>query len=103
MGWLCALGGVAAGCQSAAERGCLARGGRWAGPAGLGATACSMPTSDAGRSCRDGVECEGDCVVGDETARGVSAKGRCSAESSSLGRCVNLVEAGAARGVVCLE
>lgn len=92
-----------AACESGAAKECDASGGRWIGPVGMGELACSRPASDKGKACKDSSECEGDCVVDDEVTPGTRATGRCSDSTSNLGRCLNFVEKGEARGVMCLE
>lgn len=91
------------GCTSDAERSCLRSGGRWLGPVALGEHACAYKARDAGRPCRDGRECEGDCIAREDVPAGTPGPGNCSQETSNLGRCVNLVTSGAATGLICLE
>ena len=52
------------------ESDCRAAGGRW-GPAGLFPTPiCAVATRDGGRTCGDGQECEGTCLLDAKEARG---------------------------------
>ncbi len=48
-----------------AEKGCLALGGRWEGTTGGRGrlTACSLPTTDAHKSCNDSRECQSVCLA----------------------------------------
>src|SRR5262249_17078247 len=60
-------GATAADGEPAAEEGCSACGGEWAAHGLLGAPqgtmSCLCPTVDGGKRCRDGVECQGECVT----------------------------------------
>ena len=62
-----APGPVAAKSEPATEEGCSACGGEWAAHGLLGAQqntmTCLCPTPDSGKRCRDGVECQGECVT----------------------------------------
>lgn len=40
---------------------CAERGGRWMGSAA--ARSCVMPMKDAGKACRTGADCEGECLA----------------------------------------
>src|SRR5262245_591656 len=49
------------------KQACAACGGLW-GRHGLSPTeGCICKTKDGGRACRDGAECEGQCLVGDDS------------------------------------
>jgi hypothetical protein len=58
---------TAASGEPTTEAGCRACGGEWAvhGLLGAqhGAMSCLCPTRDGGKRCRDGVECQGECVT----------------------------------------
>jgi hypothetical protein len=43
--------------------GCRACGGEWAPHGMLNQLSCLCPTKDAGKRCRDGAECEGQCLA----------------------------------------
>jgi hypothetical protein len=61
------LGAAAAHGEPATEEGCSACGGEWAAHGSLGAQqgtmSCLCPTADGGKRCRDGGECQGECVT----------------------------------------
>ena len=62
-----ASGPTAAKGEPATEAGCSACGGEWAAHGLLGAQqgtmSCLCPTPDGGKRCRDGVECQGECLT----------------------------------------
>lgn len=86
------------------EESCRACNGLW-GVHGISATpSCNCRTSDGGRRCRDGAECQGLCIVADEPEReiveaGPPARGhflgRCS-ETVAVFGCTRSIERGAA-------
>ena len=84
---------------------CRAAGGTW-GPQGLlGREQCVMPMPDAGKSCRDGDDCVGDCRAGLDqggAAPGDPMTGKCQATTSPFG-CYTRVEDGKAEGMLCVD
>lgn len=93
------------------EEGCKACNGLW-GVHGISPTpSCNCRTTDGGRRCRDGAECQGLCLVAEEPERevveaGPPARGhfvgRCS-ETVAVFGCTRSLERGAAsRGPVAL-
>ncbi len=96
---------MAASGEPATVEGCAACGGEWAAHGMLGATgtmSCLCPTGDAGKRCRDGVECQGDCLTDgvdhDVTAAGPPALGffvgKCSRFHTTYG-CHRVIATGA--------
>ena len=80
---------------------CTARGGRW-GRFGLREIdQCDMPSSDAGKCCTDSSECQSSCVTKDNVQSGKRAVGKCFERTLTLGTCLNYVEKGKAKGVIC--
>lgn len=83
---------------------CAARGGMMQ-PVGRAQTLqCVVRYSDAGRPCSTGEQCYGDCRI--EAApfpeAGVSASGRCQADSRPFG-CYARVENGKATPAICVD
>lgn len=61
------IGPTAPNGEPATEEGCSACGGEWAAHGLLGAQqntmTCLCPTPDGGKRCRDGAECQGECLI----------------------------------------
>jgi hypothetical protein len=54
---------------------CEARGGKWGPLGGLSnRTGCNFPYSDAGMTCSDSSECQGECLVEDDLASRLERK-----------------------------
>jgi len=99
-------GATAANGEPATEEGCSACGGEWAahGIRGSqqGTMSCLCPTADGGKRCRDGVECQGECVTDgadhEVTATGPPALGffvgKCSRFRTTYG-CHRVIASGA--------
>ena len=84
------------------EQGCAACGGEWAAHGMRGTMSCLCPTPDGGKQCRDGVECQGECVT-DGAAHEVTTAGppalgffigKCSRFHTTYG-CHRVIAAGA--------
>ena len=83
---------------------CLAASGTW-GPMGMrGLAGCSVPYGDAGRTCTDGDQCQGDCRVlePDQAMADKAIKGQCQARRSPFG-CFARVEDGHSTGFLCVD
>ena len=65
---------------------------------------CVIRYSDAGKACRSGDQCAGDCRIEDAPfpAAGARASGRCQADSSRFG-CHTTVENGRATAAICID
>jgi hypothetical protein len=99
-------GATAANGEPATEEGCSACGGEWAAHGILGAQqgtmSCLCPTADGGKRCRDGVECQGECLTDgadhEVTAAGPPALGffvgKCSRFRTTYG-CHRVIASGA--------
>lgn len=80
---------------------CTSQGGK-PGQVLTGVEGCIRPTTDGGKSCTDGSQCQGTCNAPPAAKFGDSVQGTCSAEVQHLG-CVNLVVQGLASGEVCFK
>jgi hypothetical protein len=92
--------------QKAKEEQCRAAGGEWA-RFGVHAHLCSIyscaaRTKDAGKPCRDRLDCEHLCVTDDRPRIGAEATGRCSAVKTTFG-CFTHVDGGKIVGRVCVD
>ncbi|MGZ9099490.1 MAG: hypothetical protein ACXW3O_07290 [Brevundimonas sp.] len=97
-----AVQSVAGGEDAAA---CAARGGKMLPQGRMQTLRCVVSYVDAGRQCRDGDDCQGDCRIDDVAgapAAGVAAVGRCQASSSRFG-CYTTVEGGKAEATICVD
>src|SRR5882724_3234453 len=91
--------------------GCRACGGEWAIHGLIQQPSCLCPTSDAGKRCRDGVECQGQCLADDGEREVIDAGppargyfvGKCARFRSSFG-CHRPLAAGALKaGPIALD
>ena len=92
--------------QKTAEHACRAAGGAWAR---FGAHdhlcniySCAERTKDAGKSCRNRVDCEHACVTSNPPKIGAEATGRCTAIKTNFG-CFTHVDGGRIVGRVCVD
>lgn len=72
----------------------------------LGMPRCVTPYKDAGKSCRDGDDCEGKCL-GDDAVTEYNAEpgklvGVCQANDSPFG-CYAEIEDGSTQGMICVD
>jgi putative hemolysin len=82
----------------AADGGTVERRGR------LGAELCVVPFADAGKSCTDASQCEGQCIA-EETGPQPEAenpKGMCQADDKLFG-CYSTVENGKIANTICVD
>ena len=63
---------------------------------------CVIAYSDAGRICRDGDDCQGDCRAEINAANGVNLTGRCQANSDPSG-CYTTIADGRAQAGLCVD
>lgn len=68
----------------------------------IGKEACVIATSDAGRPCSDGGECQGRCDAPFRAAKGSDVVGACSAQIGQ-GGCIDIVVNGKASGEWCFD
>jgi len=90
---------------------CIAQGGIW-GPIGLSPEpGCMLPTTDAGKVCRDSSECQAACVaeLNQEDYNNlvryqipIRTTGKCIAWRGSAG-CKSYVENGVVNGILCVD
>ena len=75
-------------------------------PAGrAGYLHCVLTYSDAGKSCSDGADCEGDCLAGSEQPAGTAGpavSGTCQATTSRFG-CYSRIEQGRVAMAICVD
>lgn len=101
------------GAEPTTADGCHACGGEWAAHGLIQEPSCLCPTSDAGKRCRDGGECQGQCLADDGerevaiTDPGPPARGyfvgKCSRHRSNFG-CHRPIAAGALKaGPISLD
>lgn len=73
------------------------------GTAGLGCSdVCIYKATDVGKACRDGRDCQGDCMAKEDAPRDQPTSGRCSALQIVAG-CKNRVRDGLATGLLCVD
>ncbi|MFM9864306.1 MAG: hypothetical protein ACKVRO_11930 [Micropepsaceae bacterium] len=88
------------------EQSCRVAGGTWRPVCMMGTLACVIKYNDAGKTCRDGDECQGrQCrYEGKERpdGEGREATGKCLAYSDPCG-CFTLVEDGKIMGTLCAD
>jgi len=84
---------------------CVERGGKMVAQGRLQQTRCQMTFADAGKVCRDGDDCIGDCRITDAAAtprEGQGARGQCQANTSPFG-CYTRIEDGQAQPTICVD
>lgn len=88
------------------EQSCRVAGGAWRPVCMMGKSACVVAYADAGKTCRDGDDCEGkQCrYEGKQTTNmdGKEATGKCVANSDPCG-CFTLVQDGKIQGTLCAD
>ena len=86
-----------------AAEACAARGGQMMRVGRLQTERCVTPYSDAGRPCRDGDDCMGDCRAPDPGVReGVGVMGVCAPNDLPFG-CNTPIENGRAQPTLCVD
>lgn len=78
---------------------CVRLGGSYEPAGRAGYLNCILAYPDAGKSCTDGADCQGDCRA---EAGATSGPGTCQANTSSFG-CYSKVEQGKAVGAICVD
>lgn len=91
---------VGAGTPEAAA--CAQRGGALRPVCRMQTLQCVVQYSDAGRACRDGDDCQGDCRADAGVTPGASITGQCQASSDPCG-CFTTVEGGRAQAGLCVD
>ena len=87
---------------AAAERQCLALGGRLQQAGRMGRYACYAQFSDGGASCSDDADCMGECRAVGEAPTGQKAKGQCTDSNNPFG-CYASVENGIVGPTICAD
>lgn len=90
--------------QEVAERDCAAQGGQMQRVGRAQTLQCVIAYPDAGKTCRDGDDCLGDCRVGGGVIveAGRPVQGQCSATSDRFG-CYTTIEDGRAQAAICVD
>ena len=81
---------------------CDARGGDMRPVCRMQSLQCVIDYSDAGRACRDGDDCQGDCRADVGATAGAPVTGQCQASSDPCG-CFTTVEDGRAEAGLCVD
>lgn len=81
---------------------CAARGGEIRRVGRLQSEVCIILYADAGKVCRDGDDCLGDCRAAEDLKDRNNAVGRCAADSNRFG-CITTVEDGRADRTLCVD
>jgi putative hemolysin len=90
---------------SADHADCLARGGEWRSVCRMQEPACVVKFADAGKACRDGADCAGDCMApsnGGFAPTGAEVSGACAVNDDPCG-CKQTVEDGKATVAICID
>lgn len=85
-----------------AEAACAAQGGEIMRVGRLQTARCVVPFSDAGKVCRDGDDCLGDCRTENAGPQSGSVTGRCAPNDLPFG-CNTTVEDGRAGPTLCVD
>ena len=89
---------------SAASAGeCTSLGGSWRRVGENGAEMCDVPTTDAGKRCRDVAECQSLCQAPAGAEPGKRVGGTCYRSFLTLGTCIARVYNGRAYAAVCRD
>lgn len=84
---------------------CAKRGGSVRTGGMLGSEICFVPYADAGKTCRDGDDCEGNCLlapIGPTDASSEAVTGRCEPRRPTFG-CYGVVEDGRLKHRLCVD
>ena len=81
---------------------CEAAGGTMRPVCMMGTVQCVVSYADAGQSCRDGDDCQGDCRADEMGPSGAQGTGSCQATSDPCG-CFTTVEGGRAQAGLCVD
>jgi len=86
------------------QAGCLVQKGDWAPICRMQKAACVLNFSDAGKSCTDSDQCQGNCYTDPSQGarQGEAATGKCAMNSNPCG-CNSRVEDGVATPTLCVD
>lgn len=98
----CFGGGVTP--EQRAEADCAAQGGKMQRVGRMQTLQCVLQYSDAGQTCTDAAQCQGDCRVPGSVIveDGRAVEGQCTADSNRFG-CYTRVENGRATAAICVD
>jgi hypothetical protein len=90
--------------EQRAEADCLAQGGKMQRVGRLQSLQCVQTYSDAGKTCTDAAQCQGECRVPGSVIveDGRAVEGQCTADSNRFG-CYTRVENGRATAAICVD
>jgi hypothetical protein len=90
--------------ETAAQIACEQRGGTLERVGRLQSFQCIVSYADAGKTCSDGAQCQGDCRIegNDGLNAGANVTGQCQASSNGFG-CFTRVEDGKATATLCVD
>lgn len=90
--------------EQTAAAACEARGGKMTPVGRMQSLQCVIDYADAGKACRSGADCQGDCRVDGPVAvpAGREVTGVCAANSSRFG-CHTTIENGRAQATLCVD
>lgn len=90
--------------QSLSSSECAARGGTMTPVGRMQTMQCVVSYGDAGKSCTDGAQCQGDCRAEPSATlrEGQSARGVCQASSNRFG-CFTTIKGGKAEATLCID
>jgi hypothetical protein len=84
---------------------CTAKGGSWQPVCRMQQPACVMTFADAGKTCSDGDDCQGDCLARPDAEfapDGAATTGICAANDDPCG-CKQKIEDGKAAAAICVD
>ena len=81
---------------------CRTHGGLIEGVGMFGEPACVKHFTDAGKTCFDSTDCQGDCMVYGEFKTGAVTHGQCAAQSPEPGGCFAHVSSGKVQPGLCI-
>jgi putative hemolysin len=90
---------------SADQASCLAKGGEWRPVCRMQQSACVIIFADAGKACKDGDDCAGDCMApssGGFAVTGATVTGVCAVNDDPCG-CKQTVEDGKTTAAICID
>lgn len=86
------------------EADCMAQGGKMQRVGRMQSLQCVLQYSDAGKTCTDAAQCQGECRVPGSVIveDGRAVEGQCTADSNQFG-CYTRVENGRATAAICVD
>lgn len=90
--------------EQRAEADCMAQGGKMLRVGRMQSLQCVLQYSDAGKTCTDAAQCQGECRVPGSVIveDGRAVEGQCTADSNRFG-CYTRVENGRATAAICVD